>query len=70
MMKTYEAKTVFANVSDVIRVKIDKRDRISHPGIYKYIVGVFYDRSKSLFAYVVTTIGIFAKKSSGGGKKV
>ena len=68
MMKTYEANTVFANFGDVIRVKIDRRDRISHPGIYKYIVGVVYDRSKYFFAYVVTTVDIFAKTSSGEEK--
>ena len=69
MINTYEANTVFAKVGDIIRVKIDQRDRISHAGIYKYIVGVVYERSLSLFAYVVTTVGVFAKKSTGVGKK-
>ena len=69
MMNTYEANTVFASVGDIVRVKIDKRDRISHPCIYKYIVGVVYARSLTLFAYVVTTVGVFAKKSTGVGRK-
>ena len=66
MLNMFQDKTEFANIGDVVRVRIDKRDR--HPSMFRYVVGVVYKRSKQKFAYVITTKGIFAKRSLGGNK--
>ena len=68
MMNTYKPNTDFANVGDVVKVCIDKRDVKTHPSMFKYVIGVVYQQSSNKFAYVVTTHGIFAKRSLGGKK--
>ena len=68
MMNMFQDKTEFAKVGDVVRVRIDKRDRTSHPSMYRYVIGVVYQRSEKKFAYVITTKGIFAKRSLGENK--
>ena len=68
MTNTYKANTEFANVGDVVKVRIDKRDVKIHPSMFKYVIGVVYQQSSNKFAYVVTPHGIFAKQSLGGKK--